>query len=94
MSANTTQCWICGKEYNYCPHCPRYEQWQSNSCSTEHYQINLILGELREGVINESEAKVRFDNIGINEDYDFSQLLPSVARDIQKNIMSVSRRKK
>lgn len=84
------ECWICGKKFSYCPNCKRKETWKKETCTTEHYQINLILDELREGVITKSEAKKRFENVGVNDNYDFSKLLPAVARDI-KEILNTKR---
>lgn len=43
----------------------------------------------REGVTTKEEATTEFSNIGITEDYDFSNLLPAVARDIKKIIKPV-----
>ena len=77
------ECWICGKEYNYCPHCRRYQTWMKHSCSPKHYQIELLLEEYREGIVNKTEAAQCFCNIGIDENYDFSEFLPEVARDIK-----------
>lgn len=43
----------------------------------------------REGVTTKEEATIEFGNIGITEDYDFSNLLPAVARDIKEIIKPV-----
>ena len=79
-------CWICGKDYDYCPHCKRAETWKSTTCSTEHYQIHLILQELREGVLTKIEAKQRLKNIGIDNNYNFDKMIPAVARDVKEII--------
>ena len=89
MGANTRTCWICGKEYEYCPHCRRYQTWKKHSCCPSHYQIEMIMNEFREGVTTKEEATIEFSNIGITEDYDFSNLLPAVARDIKEIIKPV-----
>lgn len=80
-------CRICDKKYNYCPHCKRYESWKAYACSPEHYQIHLIIDELNEGIINKLEAKTKFDNIGLNENYNFDEFLPEIAKVI-KTIIS------
>lgn len=77
------KCLICDKEYNYCPHCKRYESWKMYTCCAEHYQIKLILTEFREGILTALEAKNKFQNIGIRLDYDFSEFLPEITRDIK-----------
>lgn len=86
-------CWICDKEYNYCPYCKRYETWKSKTCSSEHYQIHIILQEFREGVLTKAQAKKKFNNIGIDNDYNFSKLIPAVARDI-KQILNTKQTKR
>lgn len=80
---NETECWICGKKYHYCPHCNRYEKWMETACCSEHYEINLILDEYRNGIVNKSQATEMFKNIGIDDNYDFSKILSAVARDIR-----------
>lgn len=77
-------CWICDKEYDYCPHCKRYETLKSKTCSGEHYQIHIILQEFREGVLTKAQAKKKFNNIGIDKESDFSNMIPAVAKDIKK----------
>lgn len=86
MNPNDIECKICGKLYHYCPHCGRYEKWMAHACCSEHYEIHLILTELREGIFDKEQAKNAFKNIGIDENYDFSKLLPAIARDIKKII--------
>ena len=86
MSAKTVSCWICGKEYEYCPHCRRHQTWMQHSCCSTHYQIEMILQGYREGILDEERATWQLSNIGITEEYDFSQLLPAVARDIKEII--------
>lgn len=80
------RCWICGKEYDYCSNCRRYETWKVKTCSELHYQINFILEELREGVLTKLEAKNKLNNIGVNDEYDFTKMLSSVS-DVIKNIL-------
>lgn len=84
--ANNKECWICGKTYNYCPKCEKVGSWRAIACSPEHFQIDTIIREYREGIITKNEAVSLFDNIGINNKYDFKNILPSVVNDIKKII--------
>lgn len=87
-------CRICDKQYNYCPHCKRYESWKAYACSPEHYQIHLIIDELNEGIINKLEAKTKFNNIGINENYNFDEFLPEITEVIKAIILFEEKPKK
>ena len=60
----------------------------AHSCCSKHYQVELILEEYREGITTKSEAAQCFLNIGIDENYDFSEFLPEVSRDIRAIICS------
>lgn len=73
-----TNCWICGKEYNYCPNCEEYGSWRATACTSEHYQIHEVITEFREKVIDEKEATQLLSNIGITADSDLNNLLPSI----------------
>lgn len=75
-------CWVCGKQYHYCPHCEAIASWKAIACTPRHYQIHMILSEYREGVYNKEEAKAAFEHIGICEE-DYDTLLESVTRDIK-----------
>lgn len=86
-------CRICDKKYNYCPHCRRYESWKAYACSPEHYQIHLIIDELNEDIINKLEAKTKFQNIGIDENYNFDEFLPEIA-EVIKTIISFEEKPK
>ena len=78
-----TNCWICGREYNYCPNCEEYGSWRATACTSEHYQIHEIITELHEKVIDEKEATQLLSNIGITADSDLNNLLPSVTARIK-----------
>jgi hypothetical protein len=78
-----TNCWICGKEYNYCPNCEEYGSWRATACTSEHYQIHEVITEFREKVIDEKEATQLLSNIGITADSDLNNLLPSITASIK-----------
>ena len=59
------QCWICGREYEYCHNCDKTGNWRAQACSPEHYQVVQINREYREGIINAVEATQLYANIGI-----------------------------
>lgn len=86
--ANTRQCWICGKSYEYCSKCDRLNTWKLVGCTREHFQIANILDEFRGNVITAKEAKEKFKNIGITAD-SLDNLLPEVADAIKAIIDSV-----
>lgn len=75
-------CWICGKEYEYCPSCEARGTWKSKACSPEHYQLIQISRDYNEKVIDEKEAAQLYANIGITADSDMN-FLPAVAAQIK-----------
>lgn len=85
--SNKKNCTICGKEYVYCPNCEKLGGYKYYADTPECYQIFMILSEIREGVITKAEAKTNFSYIGITSDYDFSNLIPSVA-EVVKDIVT------
>ena len=86
--ANTRQCWICGKSYEYCSKCDRLNTWKLVGCTREHFQIANILDEFRGNVITAKEAKEKFKNIGVTAD-NLDSLLPEVTNVIKAIIDSV-----
>jgi hypothetical protein len=82
--SNFTTCAICGKEYNYCPSCEQHKGYRYYADTPECFQVFLILQDIREGIINETEAVERFNHIGITLDYDFTQMISSVATDVKR----------
>ena len=46
----------------------------------------MVLQGYREGILDKERAAWQLSNVGITEEYDFSQLLPAVARDIKEII--------
>lgn len=80
--ANKRQCWICGKEYEYCYKCNKLNSWKLTACSRTHFQIVNILDEYRGGVLSPEQAVEKFNNIGISKIDDLGDILPAVKRDI------------
>lgn len=76
------KCWICGKEYDACLNCKDMNGWRRTACSPEHYQINQIIRETKEGIISDKEATELFANIGITADSEL-ELLPEITRRIK-----------
>jgi len=91
MSPYMRKCWICGKEYSFCPVCQSERSWRAKACTAEHYQINQIITEYREGILTAVQAKEKLENIGF--DGSTGSFLPSVGELIQE-ILSAKRRKK
>lgn len=84
--ANTRECWICGKQYEYCYKCDKVNSWKLSACSRVHFQINTILNEYRGKVLTILEAKEKFNNIGIVTEDELIDLLPAVKADVMKII--------
>ena len=84
--ANLTQCAICGKEYNYCPSCAGTHAWKFYTDTHEHYQIFTILKQYGANVFSLEDARIAFENIGITEGSDLSNLKPRIAEKINKII--------
>jgi hypothetical protein len=81
-SLNAT-CWVCGKKYNHCFKCKDLAGYRAVADTPECYQICSIIREYREGIIKATEAKQKFENIGITLNCSFSNILPEVVRDIR-----------
>lgn len=85
---NIKKCTICGDEYDYCGHCKKRNSWKYYACTQQHYQIFIILREVREGIITEQEAGERLKSMHIKT----KVLLPSVAEVVEKYINETKRK--
>ncbi len=79
---NIKKCTICGEAYDYCGHCKSGNSWKYYACSQPHFQIFVILREVREGIITEKEAGERLKSMHIKTKI----LLPSVAEVVENYI--------
>lgn len=79
--ANAKQkCLMCGTEYEVCRFCPttiKFTPWRRLCDSPRHYQVYMLLQDIRAGVLTNDEAKDRlaYMKMGIDE---VKELLPSV----------------
>lgn len=80
--ANTRECWVCGKVYEYCYKCDKVNSWKLSACSRVHFQIITILNEYHGKVLTIKEAQQKLSNIGIDVNSDLSDLLPAVKAEI------------
>jgi hypothetical protein len=87
--SNKKACAICGTEYNYCPSCERNAGYKYYADKPECYQVFMVLSEVREGTLTETEAAEQFNQIGIDTKYDFTKFIPSVADDIKRIVSKV-----
>lgn len=70
MARNNRTCYFCGKEYSYCPNCPRdrekpawYEMWCSETCK----ELDHILKENQFGRLQDEEAAEQIKSIELPE---------------------------
>ena len=82
--ANTRECWVCGKVYEYCYKCDKVNSWKLSACSRVHFQIITILNEYHGKVLTIKEAQQKLSNIGIDVNSDLSDLLPAVKAEIMQ----------
>lgn len=64
-------CKVCGVPFYGCDNCYEFKTFEPHKtlCDTnQHYQVYLIISELRGGVMNSQEAKESLIHIGITVD--------------------------
>lgn len=80
-------CWICGKEHDYCPTCEKTHGWKYVACCHEHYQIHMAIEEYRSGVLSKEEVTKMLDGAcGVKAANDLSWMLPHVEKGIREII--------
>lgn len=73
-------CIICGEEYEVCRACPattRNTPWRKLCDTPIHYQVYLLIQDIRANTLTKSEAKETLARIGVTKN-DVFQYLPSV----------------
>lgn len=80
--AKLRTCKICGKQYEYCGHCPSknlIEPWRNIYCSEGCREAFEVMGRYASGKISAIDAKTRLENLGI---------VPTKVRNVHKAVVS------
>lgn len=67
--AKLRTCKICGKQYEYCGHCPSkndIEPWRNLYCSENCRDSFEVMGNYSAGKINAADARTKLEGFGIN----------------------------
>lgn len=85
--SNKVECWVCGKEHDYCPTCGQTHGWRYVADTIEHYQIHMTIEEYRSGVLTKEQAiEVFADKCGVHANDDLSWMLPHVEKVVREII--------
>lgn len=85
--SNKVECWVCGKEHDYCPTCGQTHGWRYVADTIEHYQIHMTIEEYRSGVLTKAQAiEVFADKCGVHVNDDLSWMLPHVEKVVREII--------
>lgn len=85
--AATVNCWICGKEHEYCPACDRVHGWKYVADTHEHYQIYMTIEDYRKGCISKEEAtRILSDTCNVSAENDLSWMLSNVEKGVREII--------
>ena len=80
--AKLRTCKICGKQYEYCGHCPSknlIEPWRNLYCSENCRDSFEVMGQYSVGKISATEAREKLESFGVN---------PKKVRDVHKATIS------
>lgn len=74
------RCQTCGAPYYFCSCHANQDKfhWKLNCCTPVHFQIFLTALDLRDGRIDEAEARARLSNVGFGQS-DLSWCVPATA---------------
>lgn len=85
--ANMIECWVCGKEHEYCPTCGQTHGWRFVACKPEHYQIHMTIEEYRHHALTKEQAIEMFaEKCGVHANDDLSWMLPNVEKGVREII--------
>lgn len=85
--ANKVECWVCGKEHDYCPTCGQTHGWRYVADTMEHYLVHMTIEEYRSGTLSKEEAIGKFnDKCGVRAEDDLSWMLPNVEKGVREII--------
>lgn len=81
------ECWVCGKEHDYCPTCGQTHGWKYVADTMEHYMIHMTIEQYRSGVFTKEQAIESFaDKCGVHAKDDLSWMLPHVEKSVREII--------
>lgn len=85
--ANKVECWVCGKEHDYCPTCGQTHGWRYVADTMEHYLVHMTIEEYRSGTLSKEEAIEKFnEKCGVRAEDDLSWMLPNVEKGVREII--------
>lgn len=85
--ADLIECWVCGKEHEYCPTCGQTHGWKFVACTPEHYQIHMTIENYLHGGLTKEQAGETFAKMSnVHAEDDLSWMLPSVEKCVRKII--------
>lgn len=68
MAKNMSNCFLCGAEYEVCKMCSQikhYTPWRMECDSPRHWQIYVIVKDLRKGLLKPDEAKEQLEQLKV-----------------------------
>lgn len=80
--AKLRTCKICGKQYEYCSHCPSknlIQPWRTLYCSEECRDSFEVMGKYSVGKMPATEAREKLEGFGIT---------PNKVRDVHKGVVA------
>lgn len=80
-------CWVCGKEHEYCDTCGKTHGWRYVADTIEHYMVHMTIESYRGGVFTKEQAVEAFANqCGVKAADDLSWMLPNVEKGVREII--------
>ena len=85
--SNKVECWVCGKEHDYCPTCGQTHGWRYVADTMEHYMVYMTIEQYRSGVFTKEQAIESFaDKCDVHANDDLSWMLPHVEKSVREII--------
>jgi hypothetical protein len=85
--SNKVECWVCGKEHDYCPTCGQTHGWRYVADTMEHYMVHMTIEQYRSGVFTKEQAIESFaDKCDVHANDDLSWMLPHVEKGVREII--------
>lgn len=75
-------CFLCGTEYEVCKYCRQvveYTPWRQQCDSMRHFQIYMIVKDIRSGGLKPAEAKEQLEHLKVTPD-EIKTFVPSVQK--------------
>ena len=87
MAENNAVCSICGKEYYACLSCHdsiKVNPWKVFADTSEHYKVFQIVRGYNTGVYTKDEARVKLNNVNLDDMNSFVPNIKKTIKDILK----------